>query len=142
MIRFFYNVYFQYMLKNHFSSYFDIGYFTTMTNARNEILHYKGKPGFNEYDPDCFSIQKIGVKIDNNNDKENIKLFVLTCEKEIDYGIEWTNFGAFSSYSAAAHELEKQKNKRLYKMAVFNIDEWIPNKYIEWQEGFNKIESL
>ncbi|MDR1939356.1 MAG: hypothetical protein LBQ40_00990 [Clostridiales bacterium] len=88
MLKYFYNLYFQYEItndksKNDLTSTFNIGYFSTNKKAKEIIELYREKPGFKEHDMDCFKIQKIGVNfVDDTKNKEGTILYELSHEFE------------------------------------------------------------
>ena len=110
MLKYFYNLYFEYPTYEDFMSTFDLGYYTTQGKAKQKIDFYKEKPGFKDFDTSCFHIKKIGVHFGECVDKDKAVLHIVTCEKEIDGGYEWTDFGAFATYCEAEEEMKKQKS--------------------------------
>lgn len=146
MLKFFFNLYFQYALDNEteketITSTFNLGYYSSNKKANDAISIYKSKPGFCEHDLDCFKIQRFGVKFENDIDKEQVDLFELSYEEENAEYDEWTLFGVFSTEKLAKEEQLKQQVKRRYKNNIdgFYINKWKVNICSSWQEGFDKI---
>lgn len=142
MLKYFYKLYFQYRIDDSLTSTFGIGYFTTLKKAKEMIDVYSVKTGFKDFDKSQFHIDKRGVWFDDDNvNKEEIDIYELSCEKQIDDDVyEWADFGVFSSYDKAEHEKKSQEKKRAYRTAEFFIDKWQPDKDLEWSEGFNSID--
>lgn len=147
MLKFFFNLYFQYALdsgteKKPITSTFNLGYYSSKKETDDAISIYKSKPGFCEHDLGCFKVQKFGVRFETDVDKEQVELFELSYEEENGEFDEWTVFGIFSTEKLAREEQLKQQVKRKYKNNFdnFYINKWKVNNRSSWQEGFDKIE--
>jgi hypothetical protein len=148
MIKYFYNLYFEYDVTIDLSGEkpkgsFSIGYFSSNKKAEEIIAFYKDKPGFSQHPIECFKIQKTGVKFDHEiKNKTGIVLYELSHEFELKDGEdEWTIFGVFNSEENAQKEQQKQTKKRKYSafQSGFNISKWKVDIDLEWQEGFESF---
>lgn len=140
MLRYFYNLYFQYeTAEENISNIFNIGYFSTKKRAIEILNSLKSKVGFNQYSVECFKISKLGMHLNSEiKDKSGLILFELAHDYEVDEIINWTIFGIYQSKEDAQIEILKQKSKKPYKFFTngFHINIWIVDKQIEWQDGF------
>ncbi len=144
MTKYFFNLYFQYnenVEQEEFSSVFNLGYFSSYKKAKETIQLYAGKPGFKEFDEQCFKIQKFGVKFDNENiDKTKVILYELSHVFTDSDGItEEILFGVYSTMLMAKAMLTKQKKKRSFKGKTegFHIAKWRVDVDLAWEEGFD-----
>ena len=147
MIKYFYNLFFQYDLVGEndnrgLSSCFNIGYFSSIKKAKEIINLYKEKEGFKNFSIECFKIQQFGVFFNAINiQKENQILYELTHEYEnFDGDTEWTLFGVYSTKELAEEQQFKQARKRKYRQYLngFHIEKWRVNTDLAWVEGFNR----
>ncbi|MCK9480123.1 MAG: hypothetical protein M0R40_11625 [Firmicutes bacterium] len=150
MIKYFYNLYFEYDETIDLSgkmqkSSCNIGYFSSKKKAKEIITSYKDKPGFNQYPIECFKIQKIGLKFDHEiGNKTGIALYELSHEFEFEKGKdEWTIFGVYNSEVNAQKEQHQQMKKRKYAtlQSGFNIAKWKVDVDFEWKEGFESFSN-
>ncbi len=147
MIKYFFNLYFQYKLSDetteeNLTSTFNLGYFSSKKKAIEAISFYKTKPGFSGFDLNCFKIQKFGVHFESEISKEQVELYELSFESDnLVEDSEWVLFGIYSSEELAREELLRQQKKRKYKCNTngFNIEKRKVNKDLSWKEGFDKI---
>lgn len=151
MIKYFYNLFFQYDSTDGegnggLSSYFNIGYFSSEKKAKEILTQYKEKEGFKNFSVEGFQIQKFGVFFNKEEiQKENQILYELTYEYEnIDGDTEWTLFGVYSTKELADKERNKQERKRKYSKYPkgFHIEKWRVNSDLEWEEGFNRDNDI
>ncbi len=141
MLKFFYNLYFQYTTAENQRSELNIGYFSTYKKARSVIETYKSLPGFKNYSVDNFKIQKFGVRCRENGKKSGKPLYQLSFEEDITvFESEWIIFGMYDSYKAARLAQRFYENKRKYKdhPERFTIAKWIVDKNKEWSFGFSE----
>ncbi len=145
MLKFFFNLYFQYDIESDqydvHSSTFNLGYFSSYKNAQNAISFYKDKPGFNEFELNCFKIQRFGVKFAKCINNKKIDLYELSHEYlDKDSLSEWTLFGVYSSLELALIEQGKQSKKRKYRTSIegFHIEKWKVDEDFSWKEGFER----
>ena len=143
MLKYFFNLYFQYEITEKENekrlSTFNLGYFSTRKKAKNKILYYKDKPGFNKFPLDCFKIQKFGVRFSESIKKEYVDLYELSYEFENKAGEdEWILFGVYSSMELAENEREKQQKKCKYSVDGFYIAKWKVDADFLWKEGFDR----
>lgn len=144
MLKYFYKLYYEYSPEAGYMNQFDIGYFVTPKDARKAILQRKDKPGFKEHGVDGFKIQKVGVRFKNFTDKQSVKFYELSCEKESKdepYYYEDTFFGLFETYEEALAEQQRNQNKTAFRDAEFTIEECQAGMKLCWIEGFVGYDS-
>ncbi len=146
MIKYFFNLYFQYELSDKtdesLTSTFHLGYFSSKKRAMEAISFYKTKPGFCDFELSCFKIYKFGVHIDKEILKDEVKLYELSFESDIlSEESEWVIFGVYSTEILAREEMLRQQKKRKYMRNKngFHIEKWKVDKDLSWKEGFDKI---
>ena len=148
MIKYFYLAQFQYVVKEDYQDYFDLGVFSSKKLAMKKINNSIKLVGFNQYGIDNFEIIKFGVDFDTDiKDKSNVKLYCVTHEYEnkIDGFAYWNIFDYFSTFERAKAKVEYlKKHNRIGKKYPnnFEIVEIKVDNFNSWSEGFDKLEEL
>ncbi|MBE6644871.1 MAG: hypothetical protein E7612_05770 [Ruminococcaceae bacterium] len=139
MKKFFYELNFRYTDYNNDNHYFLIGYFSSMTNAKQAIEKVRYKQGFKDFEG-IFEIEKFGVNFDKKTtESEEIILYELSHEYLDSKGYDnFTVFGLYSSLEEAQKiQLKKSKQKPYinypdcFLIAECKID------LCGWTEGFS-----
>ena len=134
MLRFFYDLWFAYSVKQSKES-FHIGYFSCKEKVEKTINQLKVQPGFCDHPTSCFKIQKFGIDLPTDCNKSSVTFFVPSYEREEPDGDFWELFGVFLSEQEAKAELEKHQKK--YPVGTFDISAWKVDRSINWREGFS-----
>ena len=142
MLKYFYSLCFEYLVSvngEQVPSDFQIGYFSSLSFVKGKALEFSKLPGFCLHPISCFKTTRVGVRFNQEEvDKENVSIFLLTHEYEKD-GFDFVaDFGAFADFNEANDQLEKYKVTRRYKPYPngFEIAECKVNRTIGWTEGF------
>ena len=136
MLRFFYDLWFEYSVKKLKQS-FHIGYFSCKEKVEKTINQLKVQPGFCNHPTSCFQIQKFGIDFPADREKSGATLFVLSYEREDTNGDYWEILGVFLFEQEAKAKLNKYRRK--YSVGSFDISTWKVDCSIEWREGFSSF---
>ncbi len=142
MVKFFYHATFEY--SNHDETEgFDLGIFSTKSQAEEKINKVKDKKGFKDFDLTSFKIQKFGVHFDRKDvDKEKAVLYSVWVEyPDGPKSYSWVIFDYFPSYQKAKSKMRVFINQtRIGKKHPneFNISKIKINDFSSWSEGFEK----
>lgn len=132
----------------------DLNYRNISLNKENIQNHYCNKPwiiviiGFNKHPVECFHINKIGIKFNNNIiNKSGTIIYHVWHEYEIKengkYYDIWCDFGYFCDYEEERNKITFLKNHSKVGKKYpdsFEIYEVKIDNDISWEHGFNSNE--
>jgi len=121
-------------------SFFELGYYSTISKAKARISFYKNLPGFKDHPLDFFKIKKYGVKFKTTvEDKSKVDLFVLGHhywdEDFFDYVVI---FPPYATEIEAKEKMEKIKDKFPFcdYPEELTIVKHEVDRHVGWEEGF------
>lgn len=139
MRKFFYKVTYQ---KENNGGNFDLGIFSTKTNAQKKIDSTSKNKGFE--DIECFKVVKFGVDFTVEIDKRKVKLYSVAHEYSIEEEGEIYDiiniFGIYSSKTEAmSHLRHLKKHSRIGRKYPDNfiVFQTKVDNYLYWSEGYD-----
>ena len=144
MKKFFYLVFFSYKLENGLQDQFDLGVFTSKSNAKKKIEMCLDLPGFKDFSKDNFTITKFAVSFEHAiQDKSKVNLYSVCHEYEDEKESDcycWEIFGYFSTKREARKKIDFLKeHSRIGKKYPnnFEIVKELIDNYKLWSFGFS-----